>query len=120
MLPVLPGTAHVRARIRASGKGEIRLAALVFPAFRRSTPIRPERWCPSSILGNRAGLVLESNPGIVNTGLVSPDDRDGDGKWALILVDLDQLSKMEEKGVDWRTNFEGTSPTRSTGPMAQC
>src|SRR5262249_44040789 len=32
--------------------------------------------------------------------------RDGDGKWALIRVDLDRLSKPQKAGVDWRTRFE--------------
>jgi hypothetical protein len=105
MFPVLPGTAHVRARIRASGKGEIRLASLVF------RPAQVDTYKTGTLVSqiyprSRSGLVLESNPGIVNTEQVSRDDRDGDGKWALILVDLDQLSKMEEKGVDWRTKFE--------------
>ncbi len=105
MFPVMPGTAGVRARIRASGKGEIRLASLIF------RPAQVDTYKTGALVTqiyprNRAGLVLESNLGIVNLEQVSRDDRDGDGKWALILVDLDQLSKMEEKGVDWRTKFE--------------
>src|SRR5207253_180060 len=55
----------------------------------------------------RNGVVLESNFGIVNTAAVSKDDRDGDGKWALVSVDLDKLTEPSKKGVDWRSNFEG-------------
>jgi hypothetical protein len=105
VFPAIPGTASVRVRIRASGRGEVRLAGLTF----HSTHIDPYQ--TGALItqihpGNRSGLVLESNLGIVNTDLISPEDRDGDGKWALIKVDLDQLSKMEERGVDWRTSFE--------------
>ena len=54
----------------------------------------------------RSGVVLESNLGIVNSELVSDEDRDGDGKWAVINVDLDHITQPETKGVDWRTRFE--------------
>jgi hypothetical protein len=103
--PALPGAASVRVRIRASGQGQIQFAALTF----RPTHIDPYQ--TGALItqihpGTRTGLVLESNFGIVNNNLVSSEDRDGDGKWALLKVDLDKLSKMEEKGVDWRTSFE--------------
>src|SRR5262249_7822630 len=42
----------------------------------------------------------------LNKEMISKEDRDGDGKWALILVNLDRLSEPEQKGVDWRTKFE--------------
>ncbi len=105
IFPVLPATASVRARIRASGRGEIHLADLVFRPS-RIDPYQTGALVSQIYPRDRAGLVLESNLGIVNGDLVSRDDRDGDGKWALILVDLDKLSTMEEKGVDWRTKFE--------------
>jgi len=103
---VQPGSATVRARVRSSGKGQIELADLQF----QSQPIDPYQTgalvtqLHSSL---RNGVVLESNFGIVNTAAVTKEDRDGDGKWALVSVDLDKLSEPSKKGVDWRSNFEG-------------
>lgn len=113
-----PGTAAVRARVRGSGEGELWVEALELrPAtvdtYRTGalyTAIHPRM---------RRGLVLESNLGVVNRDLVSPDNRDGDGRWAEIFVDLDELSRMDQAGEDWRTKFE-YKPTRSTGPTARC
>jgi hypothetical protein len=106
VLLVQPGSATVRARVRASGKGQIELADLQF----QSQPIDPYQTgalvtqLHSSL---RNGVVLESNFGIVNTAAVSKEDRDGDGKWALVSVDLDKITEPSKKGVDWRSNFEG-------------
>jgi len=100
-----PGAATVRARVRGDGHGEILLANLEF------RPRRIDAYQTGALISqiypkNRRGLVIESNLNIVNTELISKEDRDGDGKWALILVDLDRLSEPEQKGVDWRTKFE--------------
>ncbi|MPZ21282.1 MAG: hypothetical protein GEV06_25800 [Luteitalea sp.] len=53
----------------------------------------------------RRGLVLDANHGVVNRAHIAREDRDGDGKWALILVDLDDLSEPDQAGEDWRTSF---------------
>ncbi len=103
---VQPGSASVRARVRGSGKGEIELAELEF----RSQPI--DRYQTGALVTQlhpslRNGVVLESNFGIVNSSAVTKEDRDGDGKWALVSVDLDKLTEPSKKGVDWRSNFEG-------------
>jgi hypothetical protein len=100
-----PGAATVRARIRAEGRGEISIGELTFAA-RRIDPYQTGALVSQIYPRNRRGLVLESNFGIVNREMISPEDRDGDGKWALILVDLDRISEPEQKGVDWRTKFE--------------
>ena len=105
VLPVQPGTAAVRARIRGAGRGEFRVAGL---AMRRVPPdaYQTGRLITQIYPNRRRGLVLESDHGIVNRGLLIPDDIDGDGKWAVVRVDLDRLSTPEQKGEDWRTNFE--------------
>lgn len=103
---VQPGSATVRARVRCSGKGQIELADLQFhpqPIDPYETGALVTQLHPSL----RNGVVLESNFGIVNTAAVSKEDRDGDGKWALVSVDLDKLTEPSKKGVDWRSNFEG-------------
>ena len=100
-----PGAATVRARIRADGHGEFSVADLNFE-MRRVDPYVTGALVSQPHPRTRRGLVLESNTGIVNRDMVSGEDRDGDGKWALILVDLDKISEPEEKGVDWRTKFE--------------
>jgi hypothetical protein len=100
-----PGTAAVNVGIRGAGKGEIRIENPELKAVEADTyqtgvlysPIHPRL---------RRGLVLESNLGIQNIGLLSEEDTDGDGKWAEVQVDLDKLSEMETKGEDWRTRFE--------------
>lgn len=100
-----PGAASVRARIRFSGRGEILVGHM---DFNRKTidpyetgalysPIYPNR---------RRGLVLSPALGIVNTAEVSRLDRDGDGKWALITIDLDKASEPDSRGEDWRTSFK--------------
>ena len=99
-----PGTASVRARLRAVGRGEFRVADLAL----RSVPPDPYqtgRLITQIYPFGRRGLVLESDHGIVNRRLLSTADLDGDGKWAAVAVDLDRLSTTEEKGEDWRTNF---------------
>lgn len=105
LFAVQPGTARVRARIRAAGRGQFWLANLVF------RPARVDAYQTGALVsqiypGLRRGLVLESNLGIVNTERLTTVDEDGDGRWAMIYVDLDALSKMPEEGVDWRTRFE--------------
>ena len=104
VFPVLPGTATVRAQIRAEGRGDFLVADLVL----RSVP--PDAYRTGRLITQihpfrRRGLVLESDHGIVNRGLLSTGDVDGDGKWAIVAVDLDRLSAPEEKGEDWRTSF---------------
>ena len=104
VFPVLPGTATVRAQIRAEGRGDFLVADLVL----RSVP--PDAYRTGRLITQihpfrRRGLVLESDHGIVNRGLLSTGDVDGDGKWAIVAVDLDRLSAPEEKGEDWRTGF---------------
>lgn len=104
VFPVLPGTATVRARIRAEGRGEFRVADLVLRNV-SPDPYRTGRLITQIHPFRRRGLVLESDHGIVNRHLLSTDDADRDGKWALLSVDLDRLMAPEEKGEDWRTNF---------------
>lgn len=99
------GTVSVKARVRAQGEGVIEVAALEFKATVSNSyetgafyqPLHPSK---------RRGLVLDSWTGIVNRDLVSASDNDGDGKWALIRVDLDKLSEPERHGVDWRTKIQ--------------
>jgi hypothetical protein len=54
----------------------------------------------------RKGVVLESNFGILNDERISGEDRDGDGRWALITGDLDRLTEPPRRGEDWRSRFE--------------
>jgi hypothetical protein len=105
IFPVQPGTARVRARLRASGRGAFDVEGLEF------RPARVDPYQTGALISQihprlRRGLVLEAELAIVNRDHVSADDRDGDGKWARIRVDLDSLSKLESAGVDWRTKFE--------------
>ncbi len=100
-----PDTATVRARLRGYGAGTVLTEALAFRPAELDTYqtgaliVRPH---PRT----RAGVLLESNFSIVNRELISADDRDGDGKWALVLQNLDALTAPEQKGDDWRSNFE--------------
>jgi len=100
----MPGTASVRARIRGTGRGEFWLGNLQFrpgkiDAYETGALI-------SQIYANRRrGLVLSANLGITNEDAVSKIDRDRDGKWAVVTVDLDEISQPENKGEDWRTSF---------------
>jgi hypothetical protein len=101
----VPGTASVRARIRGAGRGTIELADLEF------RPVQVDSYQTGMLVdptyaSRRTGVVLESNFGIVNGERISGDDRDGDGKWALIAVDLDRLTEPEKRGEDWRSRFE--------------
>jgi hypothetical protein len=105
LFPARPGTARVRARIRADGAGEFLVSGL---EFRRA---KVNAYETGALISQghpklRKGLVLESNLGIVNTDRVTNDDRDGDGQWAVIYSDLDKLSEPEEQGDDWRSKFE--------------
>jgi len=105
VFPVRPGTASVRARVRGRGNGEILLADLAF------RPSKVNAYETGALITQphaktRVGVVLESNHGVVNRELLSTEDRDGDGKWAIVPVDLDGLTAPEKKGEDWRTNFE--------------
>src|SRR6185369_11296076 len=75
---VQPGTASVRARVRASGKGQIELADVQFhaqPIDSYQTGALVRQLHPAL----RNGVVLESNVGIVNAAAVSKEDIDGDG-----------------------------------------
>lgn len=101
-----PGTASVRARVRGSGKGLIELADLQFYP-QKIDPYETGALVTQLHASLRNGVVLESNFGVVNADALSKEDRDGDGKWALISVDLDRLTEPSQKGSDWRSNFEG-------------
>ena len=99
-----PGAATVRARVRGSGKGSFWLADLNFLA------VKVDGYQTGALISqvhprSRAGLMLESNLGVVNGEVVSESDLDGDGKWAVIRVDLDKLSEAPSDRVDWRTGF---------------
>jgi hypothetical protein len=102
---VQPGSATVRARVRASGKGQIELADLDFHP-QSIDPYRTGALVTQIHPSLRNGVVLESNFGTVNKDAISKLDRDGDGNWALVSVDLDKLTAPAEKGLDWRSNFE--------------
>jgi len=101
MFPVLRHCARASPHPRI-GTGEIVLASLVFGRASRTY----KRALVSQIYPrNRAGLVLESNLGLVNTDEVSRDDRDATASGA----DSGRprpAFQNEEKGVDWRTKFE--------------
>ena len=100
-----PGTASVRARLRGYGRGEVLTEAVTLQATEidtYQTGVLITRPHPRT----RAGVLLESNFGIVNRDQITTADRDGDGKWALVTVDLDKLTEPEQKGEDWRSNFE--------------
>ena len=105
VFPTRPGTASVRARVRASGRGEIGLANLEF------RPRRVDAYLTGALISqphpkSRGGVMLESDQGIINTSLMTQEDRDGDGKWTLVSIDLDNATRPQQKGVDWRTSFE--------------
>jgi hypothetical protein len=100
-----PGAASVRARIRGSGRAAIELAQL------ESHPVQVNSYETGMLVDPtyaslRKGVVLESNFGILNEDRVSTADRDGDGRWALIVVDLDRLTEPPRRGEDWRSRFE--------------
>lgn len=104
VFPTEPGTTSVRARIRASGRGDFWLKDFEF------RPVKIDPYETGALIrlpqpSSRGGLVLESNFGMVNTDQVTEEDRDGDGKWALVYVDLDRISEPEwpELCVDQRT-----------------
>ena len=101
----LPGTASVCARIRGAGRGTIELADLEFHPIAVDT-YQTGMLVDPTYASLRKGVVLESNFGIVNGDRISREDRDGDGKWALITVDLDRLTEPEKRGEDWRWRFE--------------
>ncbi len=100
-----PGTATVRARLRGFGRGTALTEALTL------RPTEIDTYQTGALITRphprtRAGVLLESNFGIVNRELLSTADQNGDGKWALVTVDLDKLTEPEQKGDDWRSNFE--------------
>ena len=106
LFPPCPQTATVRPRLRAEGKGSIRIRDLSLKATNIDTyttgmlvnPPHPKL---------RHGLVLESNHGIENRSRLVRDDKDNDGLWAVIDTDLDEMSRLETPGDDWRSNFAG-------------
>lgn len=102
--PVLPGTASVRARIRASGRGEFLLADLRF-GLKKIDPYQTGALVSPISPNRRGGLVLSANRDIVNRQAISNLDIDMDGKWALVTVDLDEISQPESEGDDWRSRF---------------
>jgi hypothetical protein len=102
--PAQAGTASVRARIRGTGRGEFWISDLQFGP-RKIDPYETGALISQIYANRRRGLVLSVNLGIVNQDAVSKMDRDKDGKWALVTVDLDQISQPEKKGEDWRTGF---------------
>lgn len=100
-----PGTVSVRARVRAIGRGEVRLSGLEFRPV-RVDPYETGMLVDPLFAGLRTGVVLESHFGVVNREQVSSHDRDGDGRWALIEVDLDRITMPSGRGEDWRSRFE--------------
>lgn len=105
IFPALPGTAAVGARIRWRGRGTVKLGALSLQ------PVKIDPYETGALIAqphakNRVDVVLESNFGIVNAERITPADVDGDGKWALVTVNLDRLTAPAQKGEDWRSNFE--------------
>lgn len=99
-----PGAVRVRPRIRGAGKGSVVLSNLSLKvtdvdAYTTGVGVSP----PHPKL--RVGLMLESNHGVENRSMLERWDRDGDGKWAVIDTDLDELSRVEAKGDDWRSGF---------------
>ncbi len=100
-----PNTATVRARLRTFGRGTLFTEALTLK------PAEIDTYKTGALVARphprtRTGVLLESNFGIVNRELISREDKDGDGKWALVLQNLDKLTQQEQKGDDWRSNFE--------------
>ncbi len=113
IFPVRPGTASVRARLRGAGRGELWLGNLEFGP-RKVDPYQTGALI--SKVGPRNGLVLSANLGVLNRERIAGEDRDGDGKWALVLVDLDDISEIggyyarrafnpDTEGEDWRSSF---------------
>lgn len=102
--PVRPGTASVRARLRASGRGDVWVSDL------KLLPKSVNPYETGSLIwqiypNRRRGLVLDANHGVVNRERMTKEDRDGDGKWAMVFVDLDDISEPDQAGEDWRTSF---------------
>lgn len=105
VFPLQPGTAEVRARLRADGKGRTHVSDLKL----RRTQVDPYQ--TGSLIKTlhpvlRGGVVLESNLYLVDTAHCSELDQDGDGKWAVISQDLDALTSPKERGNDWWEKFE--------------
>ena len=105
VFPTLPNTASVRARIRARGRGTIKVNQLEFFQT-KIDPYQTGALISQPHAKTRVDLVLESNFSIVNPEQISTADEDGDGKWALVTVNLDKLTAPQQKGEDWRSNFE--------------
>lgn len=105
---VRPGTASARVRLRGwagAGKGALHVTGLEFRP-KAVDPYETGALITQPHAYRRQGIVLESNFGIANRDLISSADRDGDGKWALITVNLDELTAPANKREDWRSGFE--------------
>jgi hypothetical protein len=102
---VAPGAASVRARIRGTGGAAIELAQFEFHRVQVNS-YETGMLVDPTYASLRKGVMLESNFGILNAERVSTGDRDGDGRWALITVDLDRLTEPPRRGEDWRSRFE--------------
>jgi hypothetical protein len=105
VFPTQPGTVSVRARIRGTGRGTVGVRGFDL------RPVQIDAYATGALVAplhpfRRTGIVLESNHGLVDTSRVSHEDRDGDGRWALIMQDLDALTAPNQGGEDWRTKFE--------------
>ncbi len=103
----LPGAASVRARFHGKGKGQIQLGALSVRRVKINTYETGALLARPHPATRKSGVYLEANHGVVNAKeIITPEDRDGDGRWALITVDLDELSKPPtDRGGDWRGGF---------------
>ncbi|MGE3821528.1 MAG: hypothetical protein AB7I30_19120, partial [Isosphaeraceae bacterium] len=101
----LPGTATVGALARCRGRGAVLLSDLEVTSENVSTYETGVLVDPL-YASKRNGVVLESNFGIRNRERVSTKDRDGDGFWAVVTQDLDEVTRPTERGEDWRSRFE--------------
>ena len=101
----VPSGCGQNARLRCRGTGTIQLADFGL------RPAEVDTYRTGVLVSQlhqrrRMGILLESNFGIVNRDLVSRADRDNDGRWSLVTIDLDQLTAPAKRGDDWRSNFE--------------
>lgn len=103
-----PRTFSVRVRLRGwtgARKGVLLVGKLEFGS-KTVDPYQTGALITQPHAYRRQGIVLESNFGVINHDLVSAEDRDGDGKWALVTIDLDKVTAPERRGEDWRSGFE--------------
>lgn len=105
LFSALPGTATVGLLVRCHGKGGILLSDPEITSEHVST-YETGALIDPLYASKRNGVVLESNFGVLNRTLVSREDRDGDGLWALVTQDLDEVTRPAERGEDWRSRFE--------------